>query len=154
MRSSFTQKSYHPGRVSRYASALVNLDASGHCPMNPLGAPASRRPVRSRKPELAGETPALPGTVSWFRVSMREFVRGILFPLRRGAGVGGIVEMRWIGIATGKNKLPLFRASDLFTGARLKRWSPIFLSVEQADSHATCRIMFSPPKGFGVRRAH
>jgi hypothetical protein len=29
----------------------------------PLGAPASRRPVRSRKPELAGGTPALPGTV-------------------------------------------------------------------------------------------
>jgi apolipoprotein N-acyltransferase len=28
-----------------------------------LGAPASRRPVGSQKPELAGETPALPGTV-------------------------------------------------------------------------------------------
>ena len=27
-----------------------------------LGAPASRRPVRSREPELAGGTPALPGT--------------------------------------------------------------------------------------------
>ena len=32
-------------------------------PMNPLGAPASRRPVGSRKLELADETPALPGTV-------------------------------------------------------------------------------------------
>jgi SAM-dependent MidA family methyltransferase len=32
-------------------------------PMNLLGAPASRRPVGSRKSELAGETPALPGTV-------------------------------------------------------------------------------------------
>ena len=31
-----------------------------------LGAPASRRPVGSRKPELAGETPALPGTVPRF----------------------------------------------------------------------------------------
>ena len=28
-----------------------------------LGAPASRRPVRSGKPELAGGTPALPRTV-------------------------------------------------------------------------------------------
>ena len=31
-----------------------------------LGAPASRRPVGSRKPELAGETPALPGTAPRF----------------------------------------------------------------------------------------
>jgi 2-phosphosulfolactate phosphatase len=31
-----------------------------------LGAPASRRPVWSLKPELAGETPALPGTVPRF----------------------------------------------------------------------------------------
>ena len=37
-----------------------------------LGAPASRRPVGSRKPELAGETPALPGTVPRFRSSKRE----------------------------------------------------------------------------------
>jgi NAD dependent epimerase/dehydratase family enzyme len=29
--------------------------------MNFLGAPAPRRPVGNRKPELAGETPALPG---------------------------------------------------------------------------------------------
>jgi hypothetical protein len=48
--------------------------------MNLLGAPASRQPVRSRKPELAGETPALPGTAIWFRGSKREFVRGILTP--------------------------------------------------------------------------
>ena len=33
-------------------------------PMNLLGAPASRRPVGSQKPELAGETPALPGIES------------------------------------------------------------------------------------------
>ena len=33
-------------------------------PMNLLGAPASRRPVGSRNPELAGETPALPGISS------------------------------------------------------------------------------------------
>ncbi|MGA2854412.1 MAG: hypothetical protein ABSE90_09825, partial [Verrucomicrobiota bacterium] len=31
--------------------------------MKILGAPASRRPVGSRKPEPAGKTPALPGTV-------------------------------------------------------------------------------------------
>ncbi len=35
----------------------------GTLPMNLLGVPASRRPVASRKSELAGETPALPGTV-------------------------------------------------------------------------------------------
>ena len=34
--------------------------------MNLLGAPASRRPVGRRKPELAGETPALPGSVPRF----------------------------------------------------------------------------------------
>ncbi len=37
-------------------------------PMNHLGAPASRRPVGSRKPELAGEMPALPGTAPRFMV--------------------------------------------------------------------------------------
>ena len=35
-------------------------------PMNLLGAPASRRPVGRLKPELAGETPALPGTAPRF----------------------------------------------------------------------------------------
>jgi len=50
-------------------------------PINLLGAPASRRPVRSQKLELAGETPALPGTVPRFRGSMREILfRGILSP--------------------------------------------------------------------------
>ena len=60
-------------------------------PMNLLGAPAcraeaserrltSRRPVESRKSELAGETPALPGTAPRVRGSKREFVRGILSP--------------------------------------------------------------------------
>jgi hypothetical protein len=49
--------------------------------MNLLGAPASRRPVGSRKPELAGETPvvavlcpgkrALPETVPRFMAPMR-----------------------------------------------------------------------------------
>ena len=34
--------------------------------MNPLGAPVSCRLVGSRKPELAGETPALPGIVPRF----------------------------------------------------------------------------------------
>ncbi|MGO8835950.1 MAG: aminodeoxychorismate synthase component I [Limisphaerales bacterium] len=35
-------------------------------PMNLLGAPASRRPDESQKPELTGETPALPGTAPGF----------------------------------------------------------------------------------------
>jgi hypothetical protein len=39
--------------------------------MNLLGAPASRRPVGNRKPELVGEMPALPGTVPWFKTPMR-----------------------------------------------------------------------------------
>ena len=46
--------------------------------MNLLGAPASRRPVESRKLKLAGETPALPGTAPRFSGSMREFVWEIL----------------------------------------------------------------------------
>jgi ATP-dependent helicase/nuclease subunit B len=41
--------------------AGLNLPAFPPLTMNLLGAPASRRPVGSRKPELAGETPALPG---------------------------------------------------------------------------------------------
>jgi ATP-dependent helicase/nuclease subunit B len=41
--------------------AGMNLPAISSPAMNPLGAPASRRPVGSRNPELAGETPALPG---------------------------------------------------------------------------------------------
>jgi hypothetical protein len=64
-----------------------------------LGAPASRRPVGSRKPELAGGTPvvavlcpgkpALPGTVPKFRGSRREKIfRGIFSPGEDG-GDGG-----------------------------------------------------------------
>ena len=63
--------------------------------MNLLGAPAcraeaserrltSRQPVKSRKPELADETPALPGTVLWFSGSKRKFVWGNLFLLLLG----------------------------------------------------------------------
>ena len=53
-----------------------------HLSMNVPGAPASRRPVGNRKPELAGETPALPRTAPLPkpRGSMREFVRRILTP--------------------------------------------------------------------------
>jgi ATP-dependent helicase/nuclease subunit B len=46
-------------------------------PINLLGAPASRRSVGSQKPELAGETPALPGTAPGFRDSKLECVRKI-----------------------------------------------------------------------------
>ena len=60
-------------------------------PMTLLGAPASRRPVGTRKQELAGETPALPGMAPRFKGSMRDYsFRGILSlslsPLRRGEG--------------------------------------------------------------------
>ena len=55
-----------------------------------LGAPAGRRPVGSRKPELAGGTPALPGIVPRFRVSTRDFsFRGNLtLTLSRRTGEG------------------------------------------------------------------
>ena len=45
--------------------------------MNLLGAPASRRPVGSRKPELAGETPALPGTALRWKIFILTLVAGI-----------------------------------------------------------------------------
>jgi hypothetical protein len=58
--------------------------------MNLLGAPASRRPVGSRKPELAGETPALPGIVPRFRGSKREILfRRNLTPALSPVGDGG-----------------------------------------------------------------
>jgi 2-phosphosulfolactate phosphatase len=47
------------------------------------GAPASRQQVGNRKPELAGETPALPGTAPRFGGSKRELVRGNLSPFGR-----------------------------------------------------------------------
>jgi signal transduction histidine kinase len=45
---------------------------SGERGTNLLGAPASPRPVGSRKPELAGETPALPGTAPRFSGGKEE----------------------------------------------------------------------------------
>ena len=58
--------------------------------MNLPGAPASRRPVGSRKPEHAGGTPALPVSVPQFRVSKREKAFGEshpdALPSRRGSG--------------------------------------------------------------------
>jgi len=47
------------------AGALCEIFDAPLAPF-PLGAPASRRPAGSQKPELAGETPALPGTVPRF----------------------------------------------------------------------------------------
>ena len=46
--------------------------------LDPLGAPASRRPVGSQKPELAGETPALPGITpaGVFYVNLRGQYKG------------------------------------------------------------------------------
>src|ERR1017187_1429305 len=49
-------------------------------PMNRLGAPASRRPVGNRKPELAGETPALPETAPRVMGSKRENAFGETSP--------------------------------------------------------------------------
>ena len=57
--------------------AELNLPAIFSPPINLLGAPAARRLVGSRKPELAGETPALPGNAPRFRSSKHEFFRGI-----------------------------------------------------------------------------
>ena len=66
------------GRFYKYAAptALVFF-------LNLLGAPASRRPVVSRKPEHASETLALPGIVPRFRGSNREFIGENLFLNRR-----------------------------------------------------------------------
>ncbi|MGB7749764.1 MAG: multiheme c-type cytochrome [Verrucomicrobiia bacterium] len=61
---------------------------------NLLGAPASRRPVGSRKPELAGGTRALPGTVLRFKDSKRELVRGILLLLLAVIFAGGCGKPR------------------------------------------------------------
>jgi len=58
----------------------TGFGAANLFPMNLLGAPTSRRPVGNCKPELAGETPALPGIAPRFRGSRREFVRGNLTP--------------------------------------------------------------------------
>jgi spermidine synthase len=81
--------------------ALLNLAAAAWLGRaskrsNLLGAPASRRPVGSRKPELAGETPALPGIVPRFRGSKREFIRGNplrweIFILTLVAGISAFV---------------------------------------------------------------
>jgi hypothetical protein len=52
-----------------------------------LGALASRRRDENELPELAGETPALPGMTLRFRGSRRESVRKILSP--PGGGMAG-----------------------------------------------------------------
>jgi hypothetical protein len=55
-----------------------------------LGAPASRRPVGSRNSKLAGETPALPGTLPWTLIRNTRNQR-TSFPLlgERIKGEGG-----------------------------------------------------------------
>ena len=67
--------------------ALLNLAAatwlgraggqSDSLSVNLLGAPASRRPVGSQKPELAGEMPALPGTALRREIFILILVAGI-----------------------------------------------------------------------------
>jgi hypothetical protein len=60
---------------SRFLEVFSEIRFTLALSINPLGAPASRRPVGSRKPELAGETPALPGIVPRFRIqSANSFV--------------------------------------------------------------------------------
>jgi spermidine synthase len=71
--------------------ALLNLAAAAWLgraggQSNLLGAPAFRRPVESRKPELAGETPALPGTEPLNRSSRRESALTLLW-MRRWSGL-------------------------------------------------------------------
>jgi spermidine synthase len=61
---------------------------------NLLGAPASRRPVGSRKPELAGETPALPGTEPPNRSSRRESALTLLW-IRWSGLTSAATPLRW-----------------------------------------------------------
>ena len=81
--------------------------------MNLLGAPASRRPVGNGKLELAGETPALPGTALRFTGSKREFVRGILtLTLALGfAGRGLAVDFHCVTAQDLQNALTLAAAN-------------------------------------------
>jgi len=65
--------------LSEWDFSTFSVELDSRSPSR-LGAPASRRPVGSRKPEFAGETPALPGTAPRFRDFKREFVRGNLIP--------------------------------------------------------------------------
>jgi spermidine synthase len=63
--------------------AILNLAAAAWLgragrQSNLLGAPASRRPVGSRKPEHAGETPALPGTALRREIFVLALVAGIV----------------------------------------------------------------------------
>ncbi|MGB7746488.1 MAG: hypothetical protein WBN75_04295 [Verrucomicrobiia bacterium] len=63
--------------------ALLNLAAAAWLgrtsgQSNLLGAPASRRPVGSRKPEHAGETPAFPGTALRREIFILALVAGIV----------------------------------------------------------------------------
>jgi hypothetical protein len=66
------------GQFYKYAAPMALVFS-----LNLLGAPASRRPVVSRKPEHAGETPALPGVVPRFTGSKRALIGGNLFLKRR-----------------------------------------------------------------------
>jgi tetratricopeptide (TPR) repeat protein len=61
--------------------APFDLNAGFPLSMNLLGAPVSRRPVGSRKPELAGETPALPDIALRFmgRGTCLFILTGMLF---------------------------------------------------------------------------
>jgi signal transduction histidine kinase len=63
------------GDADALSQIIVNLLSNAEKYSNGpalLGAPASRRPVGSRKPELAGETPALPGTAPRFTRGKEE----------------------------------------------------------------------------------
>ncbi len=91
-------------------------------PINLLGAPASRRPVGSQKPELAGETPALPGTAPGFRDSKLEFVReispaGVFYVNLRGQYESGGTRDEALADADGARKRAYRHAGRFDTSA-------------------------------------
>jgi spermidine synthase len=104
------------GRAGRQSNSLS---------MNLLGAPASRRPVGSRKPELAGETPALPGTVPRFMgraggmaslISLANPLRWEIFILTLAAGISAFVWLAHSDALSTSLQFPgqnvLFRANS------------------------------------------
>ena len=93
--------------------------------MNLLGAPASRRPVGRRKPELAGETPALPGTAPRFRGSKRECFQGILTP-----ALSSLREAREKMVAVRKHLFLL-----LFFGKKARPKPGYGMSENHAENH-------------------
>jgi len=83
-----------PALLNLAAAAWLRAGSQSNPPSTLLGAPASRRPVGSRKPEPAGETPALPGTEPLDRSRRRELALTFLGLKVRGL-TSAATPLRW-----------------------------------------------------------